>query len=252
MNNLIDNLKEVILEAGDLALTQKKIGLIVDYKQDGTPVTNADKKVSQFIYNSLTALTPDIPVICEERMNPTLHSNTFWLVDPIDGTKQYIKGERVYTVIIGLIKGGEPSIGLIYHPDTLRLYYTDTHNQLAIEEQGKKVEWEINYEQTIVIRPYYCKEMKNFLFKYNDSQIISEPEYNKLCLVASRKADVYPRFGQSMEWDIAAGHALIKATGGNILDVEGAQITYGKRHFKNSTFFACGPRWLSKQIHQRQ
>ncbi len=252
MNNLITNLKEVILEAGELALTQKKMGLTVEYKSDGTPVTNADKKVSQLIYAHLTALTPDIPVICEERINPTLHSNTFWLVDPIDGTKQYIKGERTYTVIIGLIKNGEPHLGLIYHPDTLRLYYTDAYNELAIEEQGKKIDWQINYEQTIVIRPHYCSQMKNFLLKNQDSKVISVPEYNKLCLVASRKADVYPRFGESMEWDIAAGHALIKATGGNIVDVEGVQIAYGKKFFKNTTFFACGPRWLSKQTDHRQ
>jgi 3'(2'), 5'-bisphosphate nucleotidase len=114
MVNLIRSLKSLITEAGRIALITRDLGLIVSYKEDNSPVTNADKEISDFIYNALKDLTPNIPIICEEREIVTLNEEQFWLIDPIDGTKSYAKGEDTYTVNIALIKNGMPIIGFIY------------------------------------------------------------------------------------------------------------------------------------------
>lgn len=250
MNDLITSLKELIIDAGKIAIERRSQELIIEYKEDNSPVTNADKEVSTFIYNRLQVLTPDILVICEERPLIIPTTDTFWLVDPIDGTKNYIKGKDSYTVNIGLIKNGEPTIGLVYQPAIDKLYYTSSLDNIEIEQYGKtlqinKAQYKNNF--IAVVSPEKLdRETESFL----KDNLVTEVRYVagsiKLCLVADGTADIAPKLNHpTMEWDIAAGHSLIKATGGNIVGLDGKQITYGKPNFINNKYFACNYRWLN-------
>ena len=279
MNYLIGQLKELIIEAGKIAIATRNKDLIIEYKEDNSPVTNGDKAVSAFIYNKLQGLTPDILVICEERPLIIPTTNTFWLIDPIDGTKNYIRGKDTYTINIGLIENGEPTIGLIYQPAIDKLYYTSSLNTIKIEQYGKTLEVSnpsfsqgVNINESergsnlltevelkknpiglqkkyfigIVSPGIIDQETANFLKNNYVNEIKYVPGSLKLCFVADGTADIAPKLNHpTMEWDIAAGHSLIKATGGNIMDLSGKQITYGKPNFMNNKYFACNYDWLN-------
>ncbi|WP_375326206.1 3'(2'),5'-bisphosphate nucleotidase CysQ [Candidatus Tisiphia endosymbiont of Nemotelus uliginosus] len=248
MERLIESLKNLIIKAGEIALLQREIGLKVSYKEDNSPVTNADIEISELIYHNLTRLAPNISIICEEREIAPLTADSFWLIDPIDGTKSYIKGDSTYTINIGLIERGTPTIGLIYQPTIRKLYYTDHNNFLRIEQDGIE-------EKLSTLPKSYCNavlsshssnvDTKNFLEKHLITEVVSIPSSIKLCLVAEGKCDIYPKFGPTMEWDIAAGHALIRANGGNIVDLEGKELTYKKDNYKNPSFYAYSRHWLN-------
>lgn len=249
-NNLINTLKDLIIDTGKIALDIKKSGILIDTKSDGSVVTNADKEISKIIYQNLQYLTPEINIVCEEQPLPILSNNTFWLIDPIDGTRSYVNGKSTYTINIGLIKNGVPTIGLIYQPETDKLYYTDEKNQLKIEQHSKEIPI-IHKQKELndVIGFYHSnKATKEFLSKYSFNKIDAIGSSIKLCLIAEGSVDICPKFGQTMEWDIAAGHALIKAGGGNILDLDGKEITYGKKDFANPNFLACSKYWLENVV----
>ncbi|AFB22420.1 3'(2'),5'-bisphosphate nucleotidase CysQ family protein [Rickettsia rickettsii] len=250
-DNLINALKDLIINTGKIALDIKKAGMLTDIKSDGSVVTNADKEISKIIYQTLQTLTSQIAIVCEEQPLPIFSSDTFWLIDPIDGTWSYVNGKSTYTVNIGLIENGFPTIGLIYHPETAKLYYTDVNGRLKIEQNSKEifVNNEPKHEELHAVIGFYNsnKATKEFLSKYSFGQINAIGSSMKLCLIAEGAADIYPKFGQTMEWDIAAGHALIKAGGGNILDTYGQEITYGKESFANPNFFACSKYWLERE-----
>lgn len=249
-NNLINALKDLIVDTSKIALNIKKSGILIDTKSDGSVVTNADKEISKIIYQALINLTPEIQIVCEEQPLPILKSNTFWLIDPIDGTRSYVNGKSTYTINIGLIKNGTPTIGLIYQPETAKLYYTDEKGQLKIEQNLKEVSVKHKEEGLNAVIGFYHsnKTTKEFLSKYSFNKIEAIGSSIKLCLIAESEADIYPKFGQTMEWDIAAGHALIKASGGNIIDLNGAEITYGKENFTNPNFLACSKEWMVNVI----
>nr|WP_253307869.1 3'(2'),5'-bisphosphate nucleotidase CysQ [Rickettsia endosymbiont of Ceutorhynchus assimilis] len=257
MSNLINALKDLIIKTGEIALDIKKVGLVVEDKLDGSPVSNADKEISELIYRDLQILTPSVTIICEEQPLPLLNSDTFWLIDPIDGTKSYISGKDTYTINMGLIKKGIPTIGLIYQPSNAKLYYTDANGNLKIEQNSVEIpllgatnqESKKNGFNAVISFHHQNKATTNFLDKYLINKIESIASSIKLCLIAEGEADLYPKLGgQTMEWDIAAGHALIKASGGNIFDLDGKEISYGKKNFANPDFFACSSYWLQKNI----
>ncbi len=241
MLNLIKSLKNLITEAGKIALIRRDSGLVVSYKKDDSSVTNADKEISDFIYNGLKALTPNIPVICEERNISVVNESQFWLIDPIDSTKSYIKGQDSYTVNIALINNSMPIIGFIYQPSMHRLYYTNADNALIVEQNGIEVSFDIlpkDHYSAVISSCITNSDTKKFLNKYLITEVVTVASSIKLCLVAEGKADIYPKFGPTMEWDIAAGHALIKANGGNIVDLEGNELVYQKKNFQNPHFYA--------------
>lgn len=253
MTDLITSLRELIIKAGKIAIEQRSHELIIEYKEDNSPVTNADKAVSKFIYNYLQILTPGILIICEEQPLIMPSTDTFWLIDPIDGTKNYIKGKDSYTINIGLIKNGQPTIGLIYQPAIDKLYYTNSLGNIAIEQYGKTLS--INKRQyddnfiAVVSREKLDRETAHFLKNKLVSQVKYVAGSIKLCLVADGTADIAPNLNHpTMEWDIAAGHSLIKATGGNIVGLDGKQITYGKANFINHKYLACNYRWLNSHL----
>lgn len=248
---IINNLKEIIIEAGQISLDFLKKGLIVESKKDQSPVSNADKEISRFIKTSLENIS-DITVICEEQPYQEIQKDEiFWLVDPIDGTRSYIKGEESFTINIALIINERPQLGLIYQPTTRKLYYTDENLNFCVERDGNLVKPEMytNNEEFIAIvsSNYLTKDTKNYLIENKLENIISIPSSIKLCMIAEGSGDVFPKFGPTMEWDIAAGHALVNASGGKLCDLNGEEVKYAKPGFFNDHFVVFSKNWLANR-----
>ena len=244
---LIENVKRLIIQAGNIAIARKDIGLKIEIKGDSSPVTNADKEISNLIYKELTLLTPDIPIICEEQPITDIDTSRFWLIDPIDGTRSYIRRETSYTVNIGLIENNTPTYGFIYQPELAKLCYVDDAGNFRVQQQSPMPEVAkqvTNDSYVATVSSHYLNLATRFFLKTHCiSDIIRMPSSVKLCLVTEGLADIYPRFGRTMEWDVAAGHALIRAAGGDIVDARGEPLNYGKPNFENSTFFAFSKNW---------
>ena len=244
---LVDELKKVIKEAGRMASDYREAGLQVERKEDDSPVTNADKEISSFIFDHLLKLTPDIPVICEEREPVILDkSETFWLIDPIDGTRSYISNKDSFTVNMAVIENSRALYGFIYQPTIDRLYFTDEKKQFCIEVGGNSVGNNIHDQEgfvAIVSSRSFNEKTATYLKTNDFSEIIAVPSSVKLCMIAEGAGDVYPKFGPTMEWDIAAGHALIRAAGGEISTLDGKVLEYAKEDFENPQFIAVSRKW---------
>lgn len=242
----IEYIKQLIIKVGGIAAEYQQTHFSVELKKDQSPVTHADKAISSIIVTALSKLMPHIPVVSEEEEIPEVR-DSFWLVDPIDGTKSYIKREKTYTVNIGLIEHGQPTYGFIYQPTEKLLYYTNETRELVVE-----IDRQVTFSQAacldrgwkaVVASRALGNKMIHLMQSYNITDITHIPSSIKLCLVADNSVDVYPRFGDTMEWDIAAGHALIKASGGEILDLDHNIMQYAKRGFRNHGFIACGTKF---------
>lgn len=244
---LVDKLKVIIKEAGKMALDYREAGLQVERKNDNSPVTNADKEISSFIHQHLLSLTPDIPVICEERDPVSVDKKkSFWLIDPIDGTRSYISNKDSFTVNMAIVENAQASYGFVYQPTIDRLYYTDERQQFCIEAGGKPVGNNIHEQEgfvAIVSSRTFNNKTATYLKTNDFSEIIAIPSSVKLCMIAEGAGDVYPKFGPTMEWDIAAGHALIRAAGGEVATLNGKVLEYAKEGFKNPEFIAVSKKW---------
>lgn len=238
-------IKRLIIEAGMVAHKHQNHDIEIEIKPDNSPVTNVDKLVSQIIVDGLKKLTPEIMIISEEEEIPVSGDYTFWLVDPIDGTKSYIRGEDTYTVNIGLIENGIAIHGFIYRPSSKLLHYTDADGRLKIEQEGKDITSDVIRSNKHIITAAVSSKALNsltkaFIEQNNITEIVHIPSSIKLSMVADDSVDIYPRFGETMEWDIAAGHALIRASGGEVFDLETNEtIKYNKPRFLNKGFIAC-------------
>jgi len=251
---LISYLKEVIIRAGDIALQARAKGVAVEYKTDNSPVTGADKEISDYIYSNISSLPSKFPVICEERaIVPIDPSGSFWLIDPIDGTRSFIKNKDSFTVNIALIHNRIPILGLIYQPTLEKLYYTDHEfNYHAENRNGLELPLHEQREGFVaIVSSNHCNHKTAEYIEENDfSEVIAIPSSIKLCMVAEGTGDVYPKFGDTMEWDIAAGHAILSAAGGRVTDLDGKDLLYGKPGFTNPNFLASSKRWLEKKVRE--
>ncbi len=235
------NLITCFYEAGNVSLKLRKNGLKKKIKDDNTPVTNGDIEVNKLITKKIRDLTPDIPIISEEssfnKSNQNL--NNFWLVDPIDGTYDYINNGDEFTINAGLIINNIPEIGIIYAPAKKRLFYSyhegksfEVSNNIEIKldcaKQTKKGEVKaVSYSEKL--KPI-IQEWHN---KFNVTSHNKMKSSLKFCVVASGEFDLYVTEPRASEWDIAAGHAILKNAGGLITDFENNEILYGKKDFKN-------------------
>lgn len=249
----ISNLKKIIIEAGQISINLRDKGLIVKQKKDSSPVTNADIAISNFIYAKLTEIDINIPVICEEQpLKDVSNKETIWLVDPIDGTKSYIDNMNSFTINIALISKQIPVIGLIYQPILKKLYFTNHKKKLCIEQDGYIIapEYNFNKDYRVVVSSRNSNlETKEYIKKYNFLEVISIASSIKLCMIAEGYVDSYPRFNPTMEWDIAAGHALILASEGDIIDtINNKSLVYNKNNFQNSNFIALSKRHFRSLI----
>ena len=229
------------------------------YKADKSPVTDADHASEDLIVDSLSKLFPEIPVVAEEALaagNIPDVQKYFFLVDPLDGTKEFIKKNGEFTVNIALIEAELPIFGLIYAPDKADCYVTLQNNTAARcdlhPDHNPSPRQEFDFQRltgepreqrpmtAIVSRSHLTPETESFLKELGDPQRLLLGSSLKFGVIARGEADVYPRFGRTCEWDTAAGHALLNATGGCVLTGDGEPFLYGKKDqsFHNPPFVA--------------
>ncbi|MBL42589.1 MAG: 3'(2'),5'-bisphosphate nucleotidase [Rhodospirillaceae bacterium] len=241
-NDIFVEILNIAFSAGKSILEVKKNKIDVNYKNDKSPITNADRQANDIIMKKLRVLTPEIEIISEEnKNNPLISSDIFWMIDPLDGTKEFINGSDDFTVNIGLIKNKIPIFGLIYAPSKDITYYTKNNCSYILlnKNSEKKIETKKNklkYEIALMSNSHNNKDTEDFI---NNNAIPSVKKVGsslKFCLVASGEGDIYPRFGRTMEWDTAAGQAIVEAAGGKVELLNGNALTYGKKNFINPSF----------------
>lgn len=246
---LLPDLTHMIQQAGRCILSIYAGDHEVTQKSDDSPVTAADLAAEKIILEGLNALTPNIPVIAEEAANagqiPAI-GTYFWLVDPLDGTKEFIQKNGEFTVNIALIEDGKPVLGLVLAPALDELYGGVAGKGAWMTKNGvtTPISARTPPEQglTVVSSRSHGDEaaLAQFL---NGRKVAGQKTAGsslKLCLIAKGQADLYPRLGRTMEWDIAAGHAVLSASGGEVLTLQHEPLRYGKPGLDNPHFYARG------------
>jgi 3'(2'), 5'-bisphosphate nucleotidase len=252
--NLDDALTRRIIaashEAGEKILEIYGSEFTVQAKDDRSPVTEADEASEAIIVRHLEAIDSSIPYIAEEAYGrghrPDVGGGTFWLVDALDGTKEFIRRNGEFTVNIALIRDRRPIFGVVHIPALDTTYWggpdgafrqVDGQQTEAIAARSAPAEG-----LTVMTSRSHRSEEDDFLAKYNVANEIHAGSSLKFCLVAAGEADFYPRLGPTMEWDTGAGNAVLLAAGGRVETLEGAPFTYGKPEFRNPHFLAFGRR----------
>ncbi len=247
---LLDELHMLALEAGRAIMEIYNTDFEVDTKADSSPVTQADKIAEAIITRALMKdIKTPFPIVGEEAFAdghaPHVGDGPFWLVDPLDGTKEFISKNGEFTVNIALIDAGRPALGVVHAPALGHTYMGSPHGAAAdLDGHGPKPIQCRHLPRigvtALVSRHHKGTEVDAILKDYNVSHEISAGSSLKFCLLAEGKADLYPRLGRTMEWDTAAGHAVLKAAGGTVQDLEGRELTYAKAGFENPHFIAHG------------
>ena len=241
IKEIVENLIETFLNAGKLSLELRDRGLTKKIKSDNTPVSNGDIEVNKIITEKILELTPNIPVVSEETSEnkSTKNLEDFWLVDPIDGTYDYINNLDEFTINAGLIINKKPKAGLIYAPAKRRMFFSYGMN-LAFElinDQFIKLDSTKNFNKDEIKFVSYSKsikpEIEEIHKKLNVKKYVRMKSSLKFCVIAAGEYDGYVAEPRACEWDIAAGHAILKHAGGIVTDFSGDEILYGKKDFKN-------------------
>ena len=227
-------------KAGDLALNLREAGLKKEIKSDNTPVSNGDIEVNKILIKKISEITPNIPIVSEENIAHKNDKNlkNFWLIDPIDGTRDYINNRDEFTLNAALIINKRPALGIITVPAKKRVFYSyglsnsyELINNQEINLNDKKK----NYEEFKAVS--YSNELKSEILeihkKYNITSHQKMKSSLKFCVVAAGEFDLYAAEPRACEWDIAAGHAILEHAGGKITDFDNNEILYGKPEFKN-------------------
>lgn len=227
--------------AGLESIDLYKKGLKIEIKEDGSPVSNGDLKVNEMISNKIKELTPEIPIISEETVNLKEKNKNlvFWLIDPIDGTKEYISGKDEYTLNAALVVNKKPVIGLVGAPKKNQLFYTYGLNRSFVREKNSEVN--INCKRNINRKGIFAlssigKQSETVLKKlneYNVSSITPVASSYKFCLIANGSFDIYAARERANEWDYAAGHAVAENAGAIITTLDKQPFLYGKEDYKN-------------------
>lgn len=247
---LLDAVAELTREAGQVILPYYRAEVTVIDKTDGSPVTAADHAADALIVPALKALTPGIPVVSEESVEagdiPDVSGGRFWLVDPLDGTKEFINKRGDFTVNIGLIWDGTPVLGAVHTPVD-GMVWAGAEGVGAWEETGERSRSTISVRRpgpeglTIVAsRSHRNPQLERYIADLTVKESVSRGSALKFCLVARGEADLYPRTGPTMEWDTAAGHAVLLAAGGTMTTFDGGPFDYAKPAFRNGYFLARG------------
>lgn len=247
---LARDLIPVVRAAGAIELKYYKSGTEVIDKSDGSPVTIADQEAEKYIFARLAEIAPEIPIIGEEAVAagsiPDISSGTYFLVDPLDGTKEFITGGGDFTVNIALMVNNEPIMGVIYAPVSDELYYAGGGKAFAsiksAPEKSISVRKVPKDGLTVVASKRHGdpEKMAEFLHGRKVDALINRSSSLKFCVMAAGDADLYPRLGPTCEWDIAAGEAILRAAGGQVVNLDGGPFRYGKtdRKFLNPEFIA--------------
>lgn len=247
--NLIESICCAAQEAGAAIMQIYQTDTAVMRKSDNSPVTQADLAANAILVHKLAECAPEIPIISEEQEGAHVlpeGATRFWLVDPLDGTRSFVRGAPEFTVNVGLIEHGKPTFGVIYVPVLKQLYVgvvgegawrqigdgpRETIATRAVPEQGM---------HAIVSAKHLDARTQEALRPHPIHEQSHAASSLKFCRVAEGAADIYPRFGPTMEWDTAAGHAIVLAAGGRVEQPDGAPFTYGAADFRNGPFVALG------------
>jgi len=257
MSITADTLARIALQAGAVIMEIYESDFDVDQKGDASPVTAADQKAETLILAALAEADPTLMVIAEEEASEGRvpeHGHRFALVDPLDGTREFVSRNGEFTVNIAIIEHGRPVMGVVYAPAKSRLFVAESHNSgwQAKAAPGADVPTE---RTPLRIRPcpaagvtaiasksHRTPETDLWLDKHKVNETLGAGSSLKFCLIAAGEADLYPRMGRTMEWDTAAGQAVVEAAGGRVLTEEGAPLLYGKRErgYDNPHFIVYG------------
>ncbi len=251
-------IEEISIVAGNLALEYRKKGFGIRYKADGSPVTEADLTADELIRQGLRYLYPDIAAITEETWDEEgdPKPETYWCVDPIDGTRGFISGSDEFTINIGLIDQHYPVLGVIYAPALAQIWTggygkawmreaSIPHPNMGLEcmhppQALKTRSTPSNHPDIVATKNSRNAKLKKWIEGLNAKSAISVGSSLKFCTIAEGKADLYPRISPTMEWDTAAGQAIVEAAGGCVLNPQGARFSYGKPQRMNGHFAAMG------------
>jgi 3'(2'), 5'-bisphosphate nucleotidase len=252
MSDIGEELAQIVVEAARLILPLWRSGLEVHAKADESPVTEADRRGETLILERLAQRFPGVTVISEEDASefgtPDTIGERFFLVDPLDGTKAFVRGDPHFTVNIGLIEHGRPVAGAVCAPPSGELWFTSggkalkRHFDETASSPVRVRPWPADAAIALISHTMKVETADKLAEQYGFH--LREPMDSsiKLCRIAEGAADIYPRHGPTMEWDIAAGHAVLEAAGGTLLTPEGAAFAYGKASegFRNGWFVARG------------
>jgi 3'(2'), 5'-bisphosphate nucleotidase len=252
--NLIASAEQLAMDAGLCILDIRAKGAVVETKPDGSPVSNADLAADAIIRDGLNRLTPSIPIISEETWTEDTDDDPdcYWCVDPLDGTRGFLNGGRDFTVNIALIDKKHPVLGVIMAPAHQKIWFSD--GLIAAKRQ-----WDNPHhpdptpkqiittrisppDQPVVVTTMSRRSqiLQDWLDRINPGDYLAVGSSLKFCVLAEGKADLYPRIGTTMEWDTAAGQAILEAAGGTMIDNDGQRFFYGKAGRKNARFSAMG------------
>ena len=238
---IVESLIKTFLDAGKISLEIRKKGLIKEIKPDNTPVSNGDLKVNEIITKEILKLTPNIPIISEETSdNKSIKDlKDFWLIDPIDGTYDYINNLEEFTINAGLIINKKPVAGLIHAPAKKRMFYSYGKKQSYEIINGKSIKLDSskNFDKNNIKFVCYSDKIKpeisKIYKKFNVKKYVRMKSSIKFCVIAAGEYDGYVAEPRACEWDTAAGHAILENAGGSVTDFDGNEIEYGKKDFKN-------------------
>jgi 3'(2'), 5'-bisphosphate nucleotidase len=246
---LLEALLPLARQAGDAILRVYAGDFVVDHKRDASPLTQADLAAEAIITAGLLALTPGIPVVAEEavaRTGDPAVGRSFWLVDPLDGTREFVQRNGEFTVNIALIEDGVPVCGVVFAP-AIDLLFCGAQGQGATMVEGGvrgRIECRVPPAQGLDVlvsrRHDDDARLREYLRGRPVAAMRPAGSSLKFGLIAAGRADLYPRLSRTMEWDTAAGHAVLRAAGGEVSELSGAPLRYGKPGFENPHFVARG------------
>ena len=249
--DMLPLLEELALEAGVAIMKIYAEDFVAEYKDDQSPVTEADTAAENIIIAGLKTISTDIPIVAEETFaaghSPDISGGKFWLVDPLDGTQEFVRKNGEFTVNIALIEDGQAICGVVYAPALRKIYAGVVGKGAHSREEGSA-------SRDIHIRPTPDEgvtvvasrrhgdptEIEKLLEGRSIIKIHNAGSSLKFCIIAEGGADIYPRFGRTMEWDTAAGQAVLEAAGGRVTTLDGAPFRYAKEGYENPNFIAWG------------
>lgn len=244
----ISELEPIARAAGDAILTIYRQPFAVEYKQDESPLTAADQGAHEVIVQALARLTPDIPVLSEESDAETMQArlgwSRYWLVDPLDGTKEFVSRNGEFTVNIALIDHGRPVWGLVYAPVLDKLWYggkgigawrvaDGKHEAIQTRPHGDGEAWRV-----VGSRNHLSQETLDYLAPFGEIELVSMGSSLKFCIIAEGGAELYPRLAPTCEWDTAAAQAVLEGAGGSVTQLDGSSLAYNKPDILNPWFVA--------------
>lgn len=250
---LLEPVLEMTLRAGATIMEVVRAGFEVEEKADSSPVTVADRRAEAILVAALQECAPGIAIVAEEQAAageiPQVGDAPYFLVDPLDGTKEFVRGGKSFTVNVALIENRSPVFGVVYAPATDRLFYGHgagtAHVIDGFAAAGQRRPMAVrkadpDHLTIVASRSHRNPETEAYLAHYPDAETVSIGSSLKFCLLAAGEADLYPRLGPTMEWDTAAGHAVVAAAGGSVRTLDGADMRYGKPGLENPSFVVRG------------